>query len=365
MFESRSPRRVHRIALVSLLLIPFFGSSGPARADEASERAAALLLEKRMETERPGDLALLRAAQGKNVVVVRGSMDHIEQVLAAARIRHTVIEPEQVADYDLNADQILMVNCPGVMPERSVRRVEKFVRAGGLLYTTDWALLNVVQKAFPRTIVHNGGSTGDHVTKVEVLADHDDLMSNMLLTKGTKPEWWLEGGSYPIKILDPKRVEVLASSREMGRTYGAAPVVVRFRWDDGEVIHVVSHFYRQMATRGPAVAAKNSLEKIEGLTETQKKEFAATPSADVKMGDVESSYAFQQMTSNLVVGKSKRNAELDRAYGWTPKDSVAIDGRKVSKGDRLRVLSKSGDRVRVRDDRGNEAEIDAAAIQAR
>jgi hypothetical protein len=357
-------RTTHLVPTFALALVSAL--PGLARADENSERAAADLLEKRMATERPADLVLLRRAQAKNIVVVRGSMDHIEQVLSAARIRHTVIDPQQVASYDLNADMIVMVNCPGYMPDEGVRRLEKFVRAGGLLYTTDWALANVVQKAFPRTIRHNGGSTGNHVTAVTVQRDHDDLMSNMLLRKGTKPEWWLEGGSYPIEIVDTKRVEVLASSPEMGRTYKAAPVVVRFRWDDGEVIHAVSHFYRQMATNGPAVAAKDAMKDVGGMTADQKAAFAASPAAlAAPIGDVESSYAFQQMTSNLVVGKEKRNEELDKAYGYTPKGIVAVEGRAVSKGERLRLLKKDGNKVRVRDDRGNEAELPADAIEAR
>jgi hypothetical protein len=354
-----------RRSLYALVILSSNVASVAAFADEASEKAASDLLEQRMARERPEDLVLLRRAQAKNIVVVRGSMDHIEQVLSSAHIRHTVIDPQQVASYDLTADQILMVNCPGYMPDEGVRRIEKFVRAGGLLYTTDWALANVVQKAFPRTIRHNGGSTGDHVTAVKIQHDHDDLMSNMLLRKTSHPEWWLEGGSYPIKILDPKRVEVLASSPEMGRDYGAAPVVVRFRWDDGEVIHVVSHFYRQVATRGPAIAAKDAVSEMGGLSDEQKKSFAASPAARATIGDVESSYAFQQMTSNLVVDKSKKNDALDKAYNMTPKATVAIEGRPVAKGERLKVLSKSGGSVRVRDDRGNEADLPAAAIEAR
>lgn len=337
-----------------------------ALADEASERAAARLLQDRMQQQKPEDLAILNSVKGKEIVVVRGSMDHIEQVLDAAHIRYTIINPEQVADADLNADQIVMVNCPGNIPMRGVTRIERFVRAGGLLYTTDWSLLNLVQKAFPGTIAHNGGSTGSHVTPVVIAKAHDDLMSNMLLTRGTKPQWWLEGGSYPIKILDKQKVEVLARSPEMGRQYGSAPVVVRFRWDDGEVIHVVSHFYRQVETHGPAVAAKDAVDGVEGLSSEQKQAFKDSGlGAGTKMGDVESSYAFQQMTANIVTGKSKRNVELDKSYGAQTNAPVSIAGRAAPKGARVKVLETRGDRVRVRDDRGNEAELPAAALEAR
>lgn len=356
-------KRAHRLAATALTLTLTLPTA--ARADEASERAASDLLEKRMKTERPEDLVILESVKGKDIVVVAGSMDHIEQVLTAARIRHTLVQPEQVGDLDLNADQIVMVNCPGHIPARGIQKIQRFVRAGGLLYTTDWALLNLVQVAFPGTIAHNGASTGNEVTPVQIVHKHDDLMSNMLLRANAEPQWWLEGGSYPIKILDSKKVEVLATSAEMKKRYGAAPVVVRFRWDDGEVIHVVSHFYRQMQTSGPAVAAKDAVDKVEGLTAEQKASFKATAGASTRIGDVESSYAFQQMTSNIVVSKSKRNAELDKDYAWTPKQPVAIGDRTAAKGDRLKVLDRKGGRVKVRDDRGNETEIDAAALEAR
>lgn len=347
-------------ALLLTLAVP-----GAAFAGEASETAAAKLLDEKMKNERPEDRLILKAVQGKNVVVVAGSMDHIEQVLAAANIRHTVIQPSQVAHADLNADQILMVNCPGNMPMAGVRRIAKFVRAGGLLYTTDWALLNVVQKAFPGTIKHNGKSTGDHVTPVHVHHTGDDMMSNMLLRDGQEPQWWLEGGSYPIEIVDKKKVKVLASSRQMGKKYGGSPVVVKFRWDDGEVIHVVSHFYRQIKTNGPAIAAKDAVDDLDGLTPSQKAEFKKTAGSNASIGDVESSYAFQRMTANVVVGKQKRNEELDKSYGWTPAKPVVIDGRKAKKGDRVKILEKKGNKVRVRDDRGNEAWLPPAALEAR
>ena len=100
--------------------------------------------------------------QGRDVVVVAGSMDHIESVLAAARIPHTLIQPAQVADWPLNLqDDRLMVDCPGVVPDAAVARIERFVRAGGLLYTTDWALKSLVEKAFPNTIAATGNFHGE------------------------------------------------------------------------------------------------------------------------------------------------------------------------------------------------------------
>ncbi|MHB8876376.1 MAG: hypothetical protein ACYC8T_22005 [Myxococcaceae bacterium] len=306
--------------LPSLVVVCF---AAAAHADEKSEKAAADLLHARLANQRPDDAALLKAVKGKDVVVVAGSMDHIEQVLAAARIPFTLIDPAQVADHQLRSSMVLMVNCPGTMPDAGVKRVERFVRAGGLLYTTDWALQSVIMKAFPGTIAFSGRGTESEVVPVKIDKASDNLMSNMLLRKGSEPRWWLEGGSFPIKVLDPKKVEVLAHSEQMGRSYGASPVVVHFRWEDGEVIHVVSHFYRQMDTKGPQVAAADLVETFEGLSKEDKSAFKAQGGKS-SVGDVESSYAFQAMTANIVTEKQKKNGELEKTYNMTVKGDVAI-----------------------------------------
>lgn len=356
------------LAAAVLLLVSF----SVFAADGKSEAAAADLLHKRLANENPAAKAMLDAVQGKDVVVVAGSMDHIEEVLAAARIPFTLINPDQVAATQLTSSQILMVNCPGVMPQESLLRIEKFVRAGGLLYTTDWALKNVVEPLFPNTIAHNGKSTGDHVVPVLVDEKSDNMMSQLLLRKGVEPQWWLEGSSYPIAIKDPKRVKVLAHSKQMERDYGAGAVVVRFRHEDGEVIHVVSHFVRQVATKGPAVAAKDA--PIEGLTAQQKKDFDKSAGAGASIGDVESSYAFQRMTTNVVTGKQLRNGQLDREYGMTVRAPAALtatpaaNAPSVSKSDRgtkLKVLERGGRFTRVRDEFGNEGWLDNSALIAR
>src|SRR5688572_9930255 len=114
-----------------IALIPLFALAAPAAAlaDARSEAAAADLLHKRLQNENPADMALLRAVHGKDIVVVAGSMDHIEQVLAAARIQYTLIQPDQVAAYQLRSNMIVMVNCPGQMPQAGVDRIARFVRA--------------------------------------------------------------------------------------------------------------------------------------------------------------------------------------------------------------------------------------------
>ena len=346
----------------------------PSLADDASEKAAADLLHRRLAHENPEDVALLKSVKGKDIVVVAGEMDHIEQVLAATGIPFTLIQPSQVAEFQLRSSMALMVNCPGTMPDAGVKRIERFVRAGGLLYTTDWALRSIIEKAFPNTIAFGGSLTEAEVVPVVVDSQTDNLMSNVLLRKGSKPQWYLEGGSFPIKVLDAKRVDVLAHSDAMASKYGSAPVVVHFRWEDGEVIHVVSHFYRQLDTVGPKVAAAKEVKSFEGLTDEDRRDFAKSAPAGTSVGDVESSYAFQRMTSNLVAGKQKRNVELNKTYDMTvnadvsirsaPAPAAAPVAQAEAKASRMKVLGRKDGQAHVRDEFGNEGWVSEKALTA-
>lgn len=57
--------------------------------------------------------------------------------------------------------------------------------------------------------------------------------------------WWLESSSYPIEILDKKKVKVLVRSDELKRRYKHDAVIVSFEWGKGIVYHMISHFYLQ------------------------------------------------------------------------------------------------------------------------
>jgi hypothetical protein len=112
-----------------LIALMALGSIEGARADERSEAAASELLHRRLQNENPTDAAMLASVHGKDIVVVAGSMDHIEQVLNAARIPYTLIQPDKVSSYQFRANMIAMVDCPGIMPSEGVQRLEKWCRS--------------------------------------------------------------------------------------------------------------------------------------------------------------------------------------------------------------------------------------------
>ena len=80
-----------------------------------------------------------------------------------------------------------------------------------------------------------------------------------MIDPGEDPLWWLEASSYPIRVLDPA-VEVLLASSELQGKYGEAPVAVLFRHGQGEVFHMISHYYLQRTELREARHQSNSFE---------------------------------------------------------------------------------------------------------
>ena len=276
-------------------------SGGEAR--RRAYAAGAHMSKERMAREAPLDAAALGAVEGSDIVVVEGCYDHVERVLEALELPYTTVSPERLEQVPLRPEQLLVVNCPGHISTRAVVQVRRFVEAGGSLFTTDWALRHVIEPTFPGMVAFNERPTADDVVRVEV-RDHDNPFLTGVMDGADDPQWWLEGSSYPIRVLDP-RVSVLITSREMGDKYGEAAIAVTFPWGAGEVFHMVSHYYLQRTelrtTRHSAKAAAYAAEK--GV-------LLPPPMLDgLSLGDVESAQTSSRMLANLVAQKKKRAME--------------------------------------------------------
>ena len=232
--------------------------------------AAGKAFRSRLRERAPEDEQHLRAIRPSEIVVIRGHYDHIERVLRATEVPHLVVTPEDVGRLHWSELQVLMVSCPGNLSPESISRIAAWVRRGGYLVTTDWALKHVIEPAFPGTVRHNGHQTTDCVVRVELLGAGDDPLLAGFLEDGREPLWWLEGSSYPIEVVDPERVRVLIRSREVGAQWGAEPVVVTFEEGEGTVLHMLSHLYLQRSdvrgARDAQPAADALMEPAMGLS---------------------------------------------------------------------------------------------------
>lgn len=182
--------------------------------------------------------------QSGEIVVTLGQYDKVQQVLDYLELPYRLVPCTIVKDLPLRADQVLIVNCPGHFDAEGIAAIERFVRRGGTLVTTDWALKTTVQRAFPDTVRYDGPATEDDVVEVSWIHP-DDAHTRGVEVPGHALSWWLEGSSYAIHVVDERRVRVLVRSQEMGRKYQHDPLVVCFPHGEGAVFHLTSHYYLQ------------------------------------------------------------------------------------------------------------------------
>jgi hypothetical protein len=202
--------------------------------------------------------------------------------------------------------------------------VRAFVAAGGSLFTTDWALRNVIEPAFPGTIAFNHQATRDDVVRIEV-RERDNPFLRGVLDDGGDPQWWLEGSSYPIRVLDPERVRVLIASRELGERYGEPAVAVIFRHGEGEVFHMISHYYLQRtelrSARHAQPAAAFAAEQGVALSSAEVRQMAG-----LTLSDVESAASSARLFANVLL--DKKQAMLRDLEGRVARGKARKTGRR-------------------------------------
>jgi hypothetical protein len=195
----------------------------------------------RQELERGGVRS--EEFRGGEILLTLGQYDKVQQVLDHLQLPYQTLPCAVIDNLPLRADQVLIINCPGQFTPAGLEAIRLFVARGGTLITTDWALETTVQRAFPGTIEYTGHATDDDVVPVSWIHPEHPFTRGVEVA-GQTISWWLEGSSYPIRILDP-RVTVLVRSQQMGNRYGEDPLVVTFDYGEGTVVHLTSHYYLQ------------------------------------------------------------------------------------------------------------------------
>ena len=270
-------------------------------------RIAQEMIDDRLKQRDPDAYKDLRNIKEADVIVIRGEYDHIEQVLSMSETPFTIINPKDLNHAELRPDQIVFVNCPGKIKGRGLRKLTTFVSEGGFLFTTDWALKHVLEKAFPGYVEYNEKATGDEVVRVEVL-DNEDPFLKSILGPEDDPQWWLEGSSYPIRILDREKVVVLVKSKEIENRYGEAPVFITFDHGEGKIYHMISHFYLQRSetrTKRHAAPATVYMEEKE-IPATLKAKYAAMGIDQSTVANVESAYTSSAMMKKILFDKKQQ-----------------------------------------------------------
>ena len=264
---------------------------------------AASIVKEEMRRDAPLTAEALTEIIESDLVVVGGCYDHVERVLSALEVPFKKVSDQQLNDLKLNPEQLLIINCPGNLPEFSLRQVAKFVESGGTLFTTDWALRNVIEQAFPGVIEYNDTPTGDDVVRIQVLDSQSPYLQGVL-DVDDDPQWWLEGSSYPIRILDKEKVRVLITSKELGEKYGEEAVAVVFKHGDGEVFHMISHYYLQRSD------LRSERHEMSAAEYANSKNVPITPSMrdqadDLTLGVVEAAGSSARFMANILAEKKQ------------------------------------------------------------
>ena len=287
------------------------GATPGAKDMSAAYNVSNQLVRERMERENPEDIKILDSVKESDIVCVRGTYDHIHLVLSAIGVPFAHISPDQLLRTELKPNQVVYVNCPSSFPRDAAVKLSAFVEAGGMLITTDWALKHVIEVAFPNTIKFNGNSTGDEVVSVEIVDTEDEVLKGFIdQEKDAAPVWWLEGSSYPIKILDKKRVKVLLRSDDLKRRYKDDSVIVSFEWGKGMVYHMISHFYLQRSetrTQKQGTSASNYA-KSQNMSQTTMSMFEDCDKLGVNYGTVQSAATSSEFVSRVYVKQNKRSS---------------------------------------------------------
>ncbi len=268
-------------------------------------RTGAKMARDRIQRESPLDAEALRRVEASDVLVIPGSYDHVEQVLQALDLPFQPLEEPQLRRISLRPEQLLIINCPGNLDPASISAVRRFVQGGGSLFTTDWALRNVVEPAFPGFVEYNERPTADDVVRIEMRSRENPFLKGVM-EDADDPQWWLEGSSYPIRVLDQDNVEVLITSRELKQKYGEAAVAVQFMFGKGEVFHMISHYYLQRTE------LRSERHGMNASAYAAEKGYApdaedASAMANLSVGDVESAHTSARLFANIVADKKRRS----------------------------------------------------------
>lgn len=270
-------------------------------------RIAEELVRDRLKKEDPGRLEDLESIEEADILVVKGVHDHIQQVFSVSGTRFALIGPGDIARADLRVDQVLFVNCGAKFSRRGIGRIRAFVEGGGFLFTTDWALRDVLESAFPGFVEYNERPTEDEVVRV-VIHREDDPLLGTLIGPDDDPQWWLEGSSYPIRVLDDDAVDVIISSKEVGRKYGEPAVFVTFEVGEGRVYHMISHFYLQRTETRTARHRGSSLSYLDekSVTGADRDKYLSLGASDASLAEVESAYTSSSMLSSVMLRKREQ-----------------------------------------------------------
>lgn len=181
---------------------------------------------------------------GVDVLVLQSQGDHIETVLGELGIPHRLTTSGQVNAAGLHPEGVFVSNCTGEITADERERLGWFVRAGGALFGSCWALRETIQDLEPG-LVRMAATPGEVLGEAAAFpAEASGRHLEGVFDHGTRPIFHLEG-AHLIEVLDPEEVEVLIDSPPVAAVYGCANLAAWFPLGHGVVLDSANHFEGQ------------------------------------------------------------------------------------------------------------------------
>ena len=179
--------------------------------------------------------------KGLDVVVFKSRGDHIEQLLDRLKIGYRATEASQITTGGVHPEAIFVSNCTGELGPADLEPLTWFVRTGGSLFGSCWALSETIARIHP-------GVLGKAPTPVEVMDNvralpcrADSPLLTGVFPEAVVPIYHLEG-AHLIQVLDPERCEVLIDSPEAAERHGTGNLAAWFFSGHGVLFDSANHF---------------------------------------------------------------------------------------------------------------------------
>jgi hypothetical protein len=176
-----------------------------------------------------------------SVIEVKGQWDDSGHALQSFGISHNKISTNGLAKAPLDGTDVLIVDCAGEVPPAGLEAVNKFVKNGGWLLTTDWALDGCLARAIPGYVEWNNAYSSSEIIDARI---NPNAPADLLRNTVPKAYWKLDKQCQIVKILKPEEVEVIAFSNRLRREdpNGMGVLALTFKFGKGRVLHLVGHF---------------------------------------------------------------------------------------------------------------------------
>lgn len=182
--------------------------------------------------------------RGLDVVVLESRGDHIQHILKRLGIVHRMTMSNRVKTDGVDASGVFVSNCTGELEPEDIERLDWFVKVGGYLCGSCWALTETIEKITP-------GIVTKVTTRNEVLdnvpasvCDPDSPYTKGVFAEHVVPIYRLEG-AHLIRVLQPERVEMLVDSVECAEKWGGGNLACWFSSGHGTILDSANHFHSQ------------------------------------------------------------------------------------------------------------------------